>query len=267
MNKDKLIKEECDRLVNHVSFEMKLNEIRLSQNYRERQQDAKVTVIMPTWNRAFIIQRAVDSVLQQSYKNFEIIISDDGSSDNTEAVINKRYGNEPRISYIKNGHSGVSHARNVALKQAQGDLIAYLDSDDVWSKDYLLLMVNTFVDFPEINTLYCGVRCIDQANKSDYILFRQYERKALLERNFIAINIFMHRTALFEKLHGFNEEYNVLEDWELIIRYTQDNLPKALECCLATYYRQKDLNNRTLADDFYDTFKYTSGKIRQLHTA
>lgn len=267
MKEDKLINDEFDKLVNHASFKMKLNEIRLRQKYQKRQQNAKVTVIMPTWNRAFIIQRSIDSVLQQSYKNFELIISDDGSSDNTEAVINKRYGNEPRINYKKNEHYGVSHARNVALRQAQGDLIAYLDSDNVWSKDYLLLMVNTFVDFPEINTLYCGIRCIDQVNKSDYILFRQYERKELLERNFIDMNIFMHRTALFEKLHGFNEEYNVLEDWEFIIRYTQDNFPKALECCLATYYRQTDLNNLTLTEDLYDTFINNSRKIRQLHTA
>jgi len=262
MGEDKLITDEFDRLVNHASFKMKLNEIRLIQKYQKRQQDAKVVVIMPTWNRAFIIQRAIDSVLQQSYTDFELIISDDGSSDNTEEMIKKRYGNESRINYIKNEHSGVSHARNVALMQAQGDFTAYLDSDNVWAEDYLLLMVNTFIDFPEINTQYCGVRYIDQPSRNDFILFRQYERKALLERNFIDINIFMHRTALFEKLHGFNDEYNGLEDWELIIRYTRDNFPKALECCLATYYREKGLSNLTLTKDLYDTFK----KIRQLHT-
>lgn len=262
MNEHKLNNNEFDRLVNHASFKMKLNEIRLKQHYQNREQNAKVTVIMPTWNRAFIIQRSIDSVLQQSYRNFELIISDDGSSDNTETVLNKRYGNESRINYIKNEHYGVSHARNVALRQAQGNLIAYLDSDNEWSKDYLLLMVNTFVDFPEINTLYCGIRYIDQPSKRDFILFKEYERKALLERNFIDINIFMHRTALFKNLHGFNDEYNGLEDWEFIIRYTQDNFPKALECCLATYYRQKGLSNLTLTKDLYDTFQ----KIRQLHT-
>ncbi len=262
MAKNKFPTSEFDGLINQASFKMKLNEIRHIQKYQDRRQDVKVTVIMPTWNRLFIIARAIDSVLQQSYKNFDLIISDDGSSDNTEAMLKKRYGNEPRVIYIRNEHSGVSHARNVALKQAQGDLIAYLDSDNVWSEDYLLLMVNTFLDFPEINTLYCGVRYIDQPTKRDFILFRQYERKALLERNFIDINIFMHRRAIYEKLHGFNNEYNGLEDWEFIIRYTQDNYPKALECCLATYYRKKELNNLTLTNDLWDTFK----KIRQLHT-
>lgn len=262
MDAHKLITDEFDRLVNRASFKMKLNEIHLIQKYQKRQQDAEVTVIMPTWNRAFIIQRAIDSVLHQSYKNFELIISDDGSSDNTDDIIKKNYGNERRINYIKNEHSGVSNARNAALKHARSEFIAYLDSDNVWSEEYLLLMVNTFVDFPEINTLYCGVRYIDQPSKNDFILFRPYERKALLERNFIDINIFMHRTILFEKLHGFNNKYDGLEDWEFIIRYTQDDFPKALECCLATYYREKDLNNLTLTEDLYDTFK----KIRQLHT-
>ena len=262
MDKQKRVTDEFESLLNHASFKMKLNEVRLIQKYRMRQQDAKVTVIMPTWNRSFIIRRAINSVLQQSYKNFELIISDDGSSDDTEEMIKKNYGNEPRITYLKDEHTGVSHARNSALQYAHGEFVAYLDSDNVWSEEYLLLMVNTFVDFPDSKTLYCGVRYIDQPSKNDFILLRQYDRKALLERNFIDINIFMHRTVLFETLHGFKDEYNGLEDWELIIRYTQDNFPKVLECCLATYYRDKDLNNLTLSHNLSETFQ----KIRQIHT-
>jgi glycosyltransferase involved in cell wall biosynthesis len=263
MDNDKPMDNELDRLINDAAFNMKLNEIRLIQKYENRKQEIKVTVIIPTWNRSFIIERAINSVMQQSYTNFELIISDDGSTDGTEEMIKTIYGKENRIHYIKNEHAGVSHARNAALKKATGELIAYLDSDNAWSSNYLLLMVNTFIDFPGINTLYCGIRYIDQLSESDFILLKQFDRKALLERNYIDLNIFSHRKSLFEKLFGFNEELNVLEDWDLIIRYTSDSCPKVLECCLATYYREKDYDHLTFAENLSEIYN----KIKKLHSS
>jgi glycosyltransferase involved in cell wall biosynthesis len=252
---------EFDDIVDSTAFRMKLNEVRLAEKYKGRPQDIKVSVIMPTWNRSFIIQKAIDSVLAQSYENLELIISDDGSTDGTEDMIAVVYGREKRVRYMKNAHAGVGHARNAALAKARGELIAYLDSDNIWAEHYLLLMVNTFVDFPESRTLYCAMRYIDEPSGNDYILFKEYERKALLERNFIDINVFMHRRALFDTFQGFNNEFNGLEDWELVIRFTRDREPQRLECCLATYHRRNSLNNLTLTKDLRDTYQ----KIRELH--
>jgi glycosyltransferase involved in cell wall biosynthesis len=254
---------EFNNLIDSAAFRMKLNEVRLAEKYKNRSQDIKVSVIMPTWNRSFIIQKAIDSVLTQSYRNFELIISDDGSIDNTEDVITAAYGREERIRYIKNTHIGVGHARNAALELSQGELIAYLDSDNVWAEHYLLIMVNTFLDFPEIQTLYCAMRYIDEPTNNDYILFREYDRERLLQRNFIDINTFMHRKTLLDKLNGFNNEFNGLEDWELVLRFTRDRAPKELGCCLATYQRRNSLNNLTLTKDLRHIYK----NIRDMYKA
>ena len=96
----------------------------------------KVSIIMPTFNRSWIIGRAIKSVLEQSFKDFELIIINDGSTDDTEIAL-KQFTDE-RISIIKlEVNGGLSHARNSGLKKATGELVAYLDSDNVWYKDFL----------------------------------------------------------------------------------------------------------------------------------
>lgn len=252
--------KEIDRLLKNIVFRMKINELRLVQKYRDKKQDIRVSIIMPTWNRAFIIGRAIDSVLKQSYRNFELIISDDGSSDGTEEVLKSYCEKDRRILYIRNEHAGVSRARNIGLERSTGQLIAYLDSDNKWSENYLLLMVNSFIDNPDMNTLYCALRVIDTITEREFISFRHFDRKYLLDRNYIDMNIFMHRRYLFEKLGGFNEGITVLEDWDLIMRYTKDNPPHVLECSLATYYFEKDFEHLSSTEELAETFN----RIKQL---
>jgi glycosyltransferase involved in cell wall biosynthesis len=253
---------DLERIVHSIPFRMKLNELRMIQSCDKVRQNIKVSVIMPTWNRASIIQRAIDSVLRQRYGNFELLISDDGSTDNTEHLIKVNYGQYKTVKYLKHTHAGVSNARNRALNCSRGDLIAYLDSDNVWSENYLLLMVNAFRENPDAATMYCGIRVIDEFFEQDYILFKQYERSSLLERNYIDLNIFMHRRELFEKLNGFNINLPVLEDWELIARYTKNYEPYVLECSLATYYLDKRFDHLTLSKDI----NAYSKKVRELIT-
>ncbi|MCQ2450132.1 MAG: glycosyltransferase family 2 protein [Clostridia bacterium] len=91
----------------------------------------KISVIMPTYNRSAVISDAINSVLSQTYRNIEIIIVDDGSTDDTEAVLNpfiSKY--DCIITYSKADHAGVSHARNLAIDLATGDYLFFLDSDD-----------------------------------------------------------------------------------------------------------------------------------------
>jgi GT2 family glycosyltransferase len=101
----------------------------------------EVSVIIPTYNRAHLIARAVDCVLQQTYPHCHVIVVDDGSTDATPSVMAERYGNEPRVRYIRQPNAGVSAARNRALAEAKGDYIAYLDSDDLWRPWKLALQV------------------------------------------------------------------------------------------------------------------------------
>jgi glycosyltransferase involved in cell wall biosynthesis len=91
-----------------------------------------VSVVIPSYNRAYCIATTVDSTLAQTHENLEILIVDDGSSDGTRELIEERYRGEPRVRYIYQPNAGVSAARNHGLRLARGQFIALLDSDDIW---------------------------------------------------------------------------------------------------------------------------------------
>ena len=97
-----------------------------------------VSIIMPTYNRGYIIQKAIDSVLAQTYEDWELIIVDDGSTDNTAEVVGRN--NDERIRYISySPNKGANHARNVGMENAAGDFIAFADSDIIYEPKFLEL--------------------------------------------------------------------------------------------------------------------------------
>lgn len=114
----------------------------------------KATVIIPTYNRAALVKEAVDSVLQQSFSNFEVIVVDDGSTDGTREEMQKY--RDPRICYYYKENGGVSTARNTGLKMAKGQYILFLDSDDLWPDNYLEVMLEKLKEKPEYGAAYCG---------------------------------------------------------------------------------------------------------------
>ena len=249
---------DLQRIIRSAAFQMKHREIRLVEAYRKREQNNLVSVIMPTFNRKFIIKRAIDSVIAQSYENFQLIIVDDGSTDGTADFVRSEYGCDSRIRYIYTEHQGVTYARNSALENANGQLIAYLDSDNQWGINYLLVMVNALDDCPDKYSAYCGIRVINTILQAKFTRLINYDRKSLLERNYIDINIFIHRKNLFDLYGGFKHELTSLEDWELILRYTQEHTPLVVKCCLANYYISKNFNHRSLiceADSSYNKIK------------
>jgi glycosyltransferase involved in cell wall biosynthesis len=122
-----------------------------------------VSVIIPTYNRARFVTAAIDSVLAQTYKDYEITVVDDGSTDNTREVL-KPYMD--RIRYIYQENSGVSHARNVGIRDSTGQLIAFLDSDDRWLPDKLQVQM----EFMQKNGLkVCFTDVHSQRDPSDQI--------------------------------------------------------------------------------------------------
>jgi GT2 family glycosyltransferase len=101
----------------------------------------EVSVVIPTYNRAHLITRTVDCVLQQSYSRSHVILVDDGSTDATARVIADRYGGNERVEYLQQPNRGVSGARNAGLARVRGDFVAFLDSDDLWKPWKLELQV------------------------------------------------------------------------------------------------------------------------------
>lgn len=234
---------------------------KLLHSYAQRPQRIKVSVIMAAWNRALVVERAIRSVLRQKYRNFELIVVDDGSSDGTGAVVRRFCAMDERVRLIDTPHVGVSHARNVGLRAASGDLIAYLDSDNEWQEEYLLFMVNLFVDRPKTATGYCAIHVMDTVNNRNYIRFTAYDRKRLLHLNYIDLNIFMHRRLLWEKLGGFNEALTRLVDWELILKYTGQYPPFFINAVMAKYHLDGNLKNITYTVGLEKNLK----RVQELH--
>lgn len=151
-----------------------------------------VSVIIPVYNREKTVLRAIDSVLSQTYKNVEIIVIDDGSTDNTENVINKI--ESEKIRYLKNEvNKGVAYSRNNGLKNAQGEYIAFLDSDDYWYPFHLK-------------------ECIEAIEKNEYSIC-----SSLWDENYYGKAYNICQSPYFKKTHrdSLKKELNVSVDDEL----------------------------------------------------
>lgn len=124
----------------------------------------KFSIILPTYNRSICITKTIDSVLNQTYTDFELIIVDDGSIDNTEKLIKDTYSCEishNKIIYYKNStNHGVSNARNIGLKLAKYSWITYIDSDDIYDTKFLEIVKNNIVSNPEYKNFYCKAKHI-----------------------------------------------------------------------------------------------------------
>src|SRR3989344_1211017 len=180
-----------------------------------------VSVIIPTYNRAKYIQRALDSVLFQSYQNFEIIIVDDGSTDNTKSVL-EPYIKDPRIFYIYQQNQKVSKARNNGIAQSKGGYVALLDSDDYWLDNKKLeKQINFFEKNPDYLLTSGGIVRITESSKEiSRVLNPEFDkaiRDGMLFSCLFAPSGAMFRKSIFEKVGGFNASSDVSEDWEFFL--------------------------------------------------
>ena len=123
--------------------------------------DPKVSIIIPTFNRAHLIKRSINSILHQTFQDFEIIIVDDGSEDETKTVVQAI--NDKRIRYIRHvRNQGSSAARNTGIVNSKGEYIAFLDSDDIWLESKLEKQLDAFKNYgPDVGVIHCGIQYID----------------------------------------------------------------------------------------------------------
>lgn len=187
-----------------------------------------VSVIIPTYNRAHLLGRAIQSVLDQTYQDFELIIVDDGSKDNTEEIIKKFQERDNRIKYIRHEkNKGGSAARNTGIKAARGEYIAFQDSDDEWLQEKLEKQMVVFKSVPtEVGIVYTGFLRIEN-DKENYIPSSWVIKKEgnihneLLRGNFVTTQSIVARKECFEKAGMFDESLPRLQDWELVIRLSK----------------------------------------------
>lgn len=238
----KIFLDNKDRYDN-ITLYMDMYKVISKNIYCMCKQDILVTIIMPVYNRANIVSDAINSVLAQTYKNWELIVVDDFSTDDIKRVIEEF--DDERIRLLKNcNEKGVSGARNTGLKYSNGDYIAYLDSDNDWDQDYLLLMVNTLRNHTEFNSIYCAQYVYkfydDNIKQLMFLRFGAYNHSLIKNRNYIDLNCYIHKKILFNNFGGFSQKINRFVDWELIHRYASSGSPFAFPCVLSNYYFDKD---------------------------
>lgn len=181
-----------------------------------------VSVIIPTYNRAHMVGRAIQSVLNQTYQDFELIVVDDGSTDNTDEVV-KGFDNErPRyIRYKEN--KGAQVARNTGLKAARGEYIALLDSDDEWLPEKLEKQINKFKSVSNnVGLIYCGKTNINKKTGEILNEIVPTERgdvfKNLINHNFTAGSTPLIKKLCFIKAGYFDTELPAFQDYDLWLR-------------------------------------------------
>ena len=181
-----------------------------------------VSVVIPTYNRADVISRAIDSILNQTYKDFEIIVVDDGSTDYTEDVIDSYSDN--RLQYIKfDGNNGANAARNEGIKQADGKYISFLDSDDEFTNKHLEKVISTLSKSDsKIKGVYVSQVTIEHGEEQ----FSSSASEILSDpiqviENYPAngFSSFTFDKKVFKKVGSLDEGLKAFQDREFLIRY------------------------------------------------
>jgi glycosyltransferase involved in cell wall biosynthesis len=180
-----------------------------------------VSVVIPAYNSAAFLQQAIDSVLGQTYSDFEIIVIDDGSSDGTEAVARSF---SDRVTYIKQENKGVSAARNHGIKLARGQYVAFLDADDLWAPEKLAEQIPLFDMNPEIGLVYSDWQVVSEHGVSEASFHSSrpaasgYVFNDLVRTGFILTSGTVVRRSCLADVGEFDETLSIAQDYDLWLR-------------------------------------------------
>jgi len=199
-----------------------------------------VTIIMPTYNRSRTIDRAMKSILNQTYKNFELIIIDDGSKDNTVEKIKKYDDNRIKLIELET-NMGANYARNQGLQKAKGKYITFQDSDDEALKNKISDSIK-FLEDNECDIIFCNVSVFNK-NKYKSLIKEQINDKQIFEKllwgNYISLEAIFAKKYVFDDIK-FDDELTRFQDWDLLLRIAQKYKIKHFNKSLELVYVQND---------------------------
>jgi len=177
-------------------------------------QSKRVSVIIPCYNAGVYLNDAIESVLQSSYKDIEIILVDDGSDDTLTVEIISKYQNKEGINLINQANAGPSVARNNAVKASKGEYLVFLDADDKIHKDTINLCCATMNSDDRIGVVYGNYKCFGE--KNEIHKQREFDKIKMLRANEIALCSMVRKKAFLD-VSGFDEYLSRkgLEDWDL----------------------------------------------------
>jgi len=225
------------------------------------------SVIMPVWNRANIFSRAMESVLIQTFMDYEVIIINDGSDDDLDKIV-KPYVSQ-KVKYFKIKHKGQPGARNEALSRASGRFIAYLDSDNEWYPEFLEEMHNALKSAKsKTSAAYCMIKLICKKNDGSIKISEKvgesFNFEKLLEKNFMDINSFVHSRECLEYAGLFDENLKRLVDWDFIIRVARPIKPVFVKKVLLNYYKSFFANCISLTGNYEQSVAFIKNKYKGL---
>lgn len=234
---------------------------RLSSIEKDLSSTPRIDVIMPTFNRSAFILDSIQSVLNQNYSNFRLIIINDGSSDNTSQILETIQ--DPRVLVFTNSkNQGQSYSLNLGISNSDADLIAYLDSDNTWDKSYLSAMVGALSQLPDADAVFSGQRLFHSSNKTPIGLrFGAFNRSLLFNNNYIDRNSLVHKRSIHDIISGYDTNLTRFVDWDYILRASKHFIIYSIPVILTNYYYEKDAYTMTgnLA------FSSDLDKIREKH--
>jgi len=205
----------------------------------------KISVIIPTYNREKLVARSIESVLAQTYRNIEVIVVDDASTDNTKQIISKIKDN--RLKYIRlRKNKGACYARNTGIKNATGKYIAFQDSDDVFHSDKLEKQLSNLIS-NKSDLDFCKIK-LNLSDDNFLIIPNDVQDKELEENkiinllckgNFISTQAILAKRKIFDNI-TFDEELPRLQDYDLIMRIASKYKVSYTKEVLVDLYRQND---------------------------
>ena len=217
------------------------------------------SVVIPTYNRMPLLERAVKSVLKQTCKDFELIVVDDGSTDETQkylSALRDKFKNAP-FEILRQDNAGVSSARNLGIQKSKGRWVAFLDSDDEWQKNKLSIQKKYLEENPEIFWAHGNEKWIRDGNFLNQKKVHQKEGGDIFTRSLglclVSPSTVVIKKELFDQLGSFNEEFIVCEDYDLWLRFLNKYPVGFCPEVLITKYGGHDdqLSQRYKAMDYY----------------
>lgn len=248
-------KSKAKELLKYTNTDIDIVNGKIEKNEVVLEKQPTFSIIMPTYNRAYCIKTAIDSILNQTYKNFELIIVDDGSSDDTESLIANSYPNElnnGKIVYLKKSNEGVCKARNYGLAKTNNEWIVYVDSDNICSDIFLETFAVSIVNNPSSKAFYARLVCWESNKKHG----EEFNLNKLLKENYIDLGVYCHHSSIYHDLGGFDENMTRLVDWELITRYSKKYEPVYVNKVILLYNDKSDSTRITVKSDLYDNYCY-----------
>ena len=186
-------------------------------------QEPLVSVVIATYNMALYLPLAVRSALEQTYKNIEVLIVDDGSTDDTRSAVAPLLL-DPRVRYLVQENRGQAAAKNHGVRDSSGAYVAFLDADDLWAPEKLALQLPLFARSQELGIVHSRLAYIDETGRqlgvADNELFRGRVTGPLLIQNFIGFGTSVVRRECFQRMGNFKENIRMGIDYDLWLRFS-----------------------------------------------